>query len=178
MAYFDTWLGTNANASTTGHYAVPQWVQTPLIHRQMVRQLATPAVGSERVFVALGSGTTNAATEPTWVVTRGGKTGDGTVTWQECTGAPALNGDPSNTPNWNRDSLGSKAITLGQVIVNSAQTFVFICSLAGTNGAGEPTWVTTAGQATTSGSTQWMCLGPISAFADAAPHARVGTHRR
>ena len=54
-----------------------------------VRQLAAPAVGSERVFRCTTSGTSHATTEPTWVTTKNATTNDNTVTWTECTGQEA-----------------------------------------------------------------------------------------
>lgn len=49
------------------------------------RQLATPAVGSERVFRCTTAGTSGAA-EPAWTTTKGGTTNDGTAVWTEVTG--------------------------------------------------------------------------------------------
>src|SRR3954470_14971670 len=102
MALVDNAFYVNfGNGSSTGYYAVTAWATGATIAAGAIRrQLAAPAVGSERVFVCIVAGTTHATTEPTWVITRGGKTTDNTVTWQECTGIAALNGDATNTPSW------------------------------------------------------------------------------
>lgn len=140
-----------------------------------VRQNSTPAVGSERVFVCIVAGTTHATTEPTWSTSRGAKTTDNTVTWQECTGSAAMNGDDDNTPTWlqNKNVLTD----LGQIIKNNAGSHYFICTTAGTTGNGaEPSFSTTTGNTTADNTVTWTCLGAApSAFGNwASPHARIG----
>jgi hypothetical protein len=81
------------DGSTTGYYAVPKWTALQAVlstdnggRGTYRRQLAAPAIGSERVFRCTVSGTTGAA-EPAWVLTKNGVTAaDGTATWTECTG--------------------------------------------------------------------------------------------
>ena len=152
------------DGSTTGYFAIPKWVaSTSYAPGSIVRPNTAPAINSERVYVATQTAAANSgSTEPTWTFTRGVRITDGSVTWQECSGAAALNGDLVNAPNWTTNFLGAKAITLGQVITNSAQTFVFICSVAGTTASAEPTWNTTAGATTVSSTTTWVSLGPVS----------------
>lgn len=162
------------NGSSTGHYAVTAWAAaTTKAAGAMVRQSATPSVGNERVFVCIVAGNTHATTEPTWTVTKGAKTTDNTITWQECTGQPAVNGDVTNTPNWT--SIKNTAIALGRIIKNDAATHYFICSTAGTAGNGsEPSWGTTAGNTTADNTVTWTCLGAVGSFAAwGAPHARL-----
>ncbi len=139
---------------------------------QLVRQLAAPSVGNERAFVCIIAGTTLAA-EPTWTVTKGAKTAEAAgPTWQECTGQPATNGDLTNTPLSSANRSGN--VTLGLIIKNNAATFLFICSTAGTTGAGEPTYNTTTGGTTTDSGATWTCIGAAGAFASfAGPFARV-----
>lgn len=56
----------------------------------IVRQLAAPAVGSERCFRTTAGGTA-AGSEPAWTLTHGGSTTDNTVTWVEVTGNATYN---------------------------------------------------------------------------------------
>lgn len=142
----------------------------------MCRQLAAPAVGSERVFVLVVGNVASGAAEPTWVITRGGKTTDATETWQECTGIAAINGDFSaNTPTWT--TVKNTVVTLGQVINNVARTIVLICTTAGTAGNGaEPSWAsyTTAGATTADNTATWTNIGVVGNFTGwQAPHARL-----
>jgi hypothetical protein len=167
------------NGSSTGYYAVPAWgASASKVCGNLVRQLAAPSVGNERVFVCVastaGAGQTGGS-EPSWTVTRGAKNTDNTVTWQECTGIAALNGDLANTPNWN--AVKNTAVTLGQVIQNVAGTLILICTTAGTAGNGaEPSWAafTNAGATTSDNTITWTTLG--ASFSHwAVPHARVNS---
>jgi hypothetical protein len=137
----------------------------------LVRQSATPTVNNERVFVCIVAGTTHATTEPTWTVTKGAKTTDNTVTWQEVTGQPAVNGDTANTPVW----AASQAATLGQIIYVSSNSSLQICTTAGTTKAAPiPSFSATAGTTTTDNTATWTSLGVASGFgAWAAPHSRI-----
>src|SRR6476620_9040928 len=91
------WFLRSNSTLGTGWDAVPGWtLNTAVVVGAFVRQTA-PAINSERVFICIIAGTTG-ATQPTWVLTRGAKTTDGTVTWQECTGRPAFNGDRASSP--------------------------------------------------------------------------------
>lgn len=160
--------------SSAKYAAVTAWVaNTAKTVGQLVRQSATPSVGNERVFVCIVAGTTHATTEPTWSVSRGDKTTDGTVTWQEVTGLPGLNGDFTSTPTW---LTGAKStnVSQGHVITDNAGTHLFIASVANNNaGSGaEPSWnLGAVGNTTTDNSVTWTYLG-TSFGAWAAPHAR------
>jgi hypothetical protein len=177
----NAWYVNFGNGSSTGYYAVTAWAASAgKVCGNLVRQLAAPAVNSERVFVCVastaGTGTTGGA-EPAWVLTRGAKTTDNTVTWQEATGVAALNGDLTNTPLWSNAGIKGQAIVLGQVIQNVAGTLVLICTTAGTAGAGaEPSWsaFTNAGATTADNTVTWTSLGAQSNFTGwQAPHARL-----
>ncbi|TGU44621.1 hypothetical protein EN788_22150 [Mesorhizobium sp. M2D.F.Ca.ET.145.01.1.1] len=163
------------NGSSTGHYAVTQWAAGASISAGALRrQLATPTVGNERVFVCVVAGTTGGS-EPAWSIgSRGLKTTDNTVTWQEVSGQPAMNGDATNTVPWL--TIKNTSVSLGQVIKNGSGTHYFICTTAGTAGNGsEPTWNTTAGNTTADNTITWTCLGAVGSFSGwAAPHARIG----
>jgi hypothetical protein len=134
------------------------------------RQSATPAVNSERCFVCIVAGTSHATTEPTWVITRGGKTTDNTVTWQECTGVAATNGDATNTPSWTISAtppggVKNTAVVLGQVIKRDNGASYQICSTAGTAGNGaEPAFSDTAGVTTADNTVTWTSLGVVGNF--------------
>lgn len=162
-------------AGSTKWAAVAPWAaSTSYSAGQLVRQLATPAVGSERVFVCVNASPgSSGASEPTWVTTHGAKTTDNAVTWQEVTGKAAMNGDAANTSNWN--AAKNTAVSLGVVIKNIAGTHYFVCTTAGTAGNGsEPSWNTTAGATTTDGGATWTSLGAVGGFsAWGAPAARL-----
>lgn len=136
----------------------------------LTRQNTAPTLGNERVFVCIIAGTTG-ATEPTWVVTNGAKTTDNTVTWQEITGAPSLNGDTVNAAVWG----ASLSAALGQIIYDAASGSVQVITTAGTTKSGaQPTFSATAGVTTTDNTATWTSLGLASNFgAWAAPHKRI-----
>jgi hypothetical protein len=177
MAFYDTsWYCNAGDQSTTGYYAVTKWATGATIAAGALRrQNAAPAVGSERVFVCIVAGTTHATTEPTWVITRGGKTTDNTVTWQECTGASAVNGDLTSTPTWSQARAINTAVTLGAIIQRNNGASYWICSTAGSVGASEPAWANnTAGTTQADSTVTWTCLGVVGNFTGGqAPHARL-----
>lgn len=176
MPLVDTaWYVNYGNGSSTGYYAVTQWATAAVTAAGAVRrQLAAPAVGSERIFIAIVAGITHATTEPTWTVTRGAKTTDNTVTWQEATGQPGLCGDTTNCTVWL--TVKNTAVVLGQVIYDSGTSSLQICSTAGTAGNGAtPGFSATAGTTTADNTVTWTSLGLASGFSTAFgnPHARV-----
>lgn len=165
---------------SVAYAAVPAWAaSTAKVCGALIRQLTTPAVNSERVFVCIsstgGTGQTG-GTEPTWTLTRGVKITDNTVTWQEATGQASLNGDLTNTPNWN--TIKNNGIVLGQVIKSGAGDKLLICTTAGTSGSGsEPSWAafTNAGATTADNTVTWTTLAAVpSGFTKwSAPHAKL-----
>lgn len=174
MALFDTtWYVNFGDGSTTGYYAVPVWSTGATIAAGVFRRQTAPAVGSERLFVCIIAGTTHATTEPTWTTTRGAKTTDNTVTWQECTGMAGPNeSTQTNAPT--TAQTRSQAITLGEVIYDSGSSSLQICSTAGTDGAGTPSFSATAGTTTADNTTTWTSLGNISGYTGGQyPHARL-----
>lgn len=156
--------------------AVTAWAATTAkTVGNLVRQLAAPTVGNERVFVCIIAGTT-LASEPTWVVTKGAKTAEAAgPTWMECTGQAGVNGDLTNCPNWT--AVKNSAVALGVVIQRNNAGSLQICTTAGTasNGA-EPSFSNTAGTTTSDGTITWTSLGTPGGFAAyAAPLARIQT---
>jgi hypothetical protein len=171
VAFYDTtWY-----CSSVGYAAVTVRPQNTAVAAGVIRrQFTAPSVGNERCFVCIVAGTTANVTDATWVLTRGAKTVDGTATWQECTGASAVNGDLTNTANWTQaKALGTP--TLGAIIQRNNGASYWICSTAGTMGASEPAWPNnTAGTTQADGTTTWTCLGVVGNFTGGqAPHARL-----
>lgn len=160
---------------SVGWTAVTAWSTGATIAAGVLRrQLATPAVNSERVFISIVAGTTHATTEPTWVTTRGGKTTDNTVTWQECTGLTAVNGDIATTVTWAELKAFTSTCLIGQLVLNNTETHIFIMSTAGTIGASQPSFNTTTGVTTADNTATWTCIGAVGAFSGGqAPYARA-----
>lgn len=161
---------------SAGWTAVTAWAAAQTFAAGALRrQLAAPAVGSERVFVCIVGGAGHATTEPTWILTRGAKTTDNAATWQECTGLSGVNGDLANTPNWT--TIKNTAIVLGQIIKRDNAASYQICTTAGTAGNGaEPSFSDTAGMTTAdgAGALVWTSLGAVGNFTGGqAPHARM-----
>ena len=87
----------NWYCSPTAYNSVAQWAASTAVTVGLIRrQLAAPATGSERCFRCTTAGTTGAS-EPTWVLTKGATTADGTAVWTEITGQAIYNGDGGGT---------------------------------------------------------------------------------
>jgi hypothetical protein len=167
--------GNQWYVNSVGYAAITAWAAlTAQAAGVLRRQLAAPAVGSERIFVCIIAGTT-LASEPTWVITRGGKTAEAAgPTWQECTGQAGVNGDLTNCPNWTAAKVVN-AVTLGTIIKNNAATHLFILSTSSGNlSASQPSFNTTTGATTADASNVWTCIGAVGSFTGGlAPHARI-----
>lgn len=159
------WYYDAGNMSSTGYYATAVWAANHAYAAgARVRQLATPAEGSERIFICTIAGTSHLTTEPTWTITRGAKTTDNTVTWVECTGQPALNGDTTNAIVWL--TLKNTAVSIGQFIYDSVSASIQVCTTAGTAGNGSaPSFSATAGTTTADNTVTWTSCGLASGFA-------------
>lgn len=156
------WTAVTAWAATTAYTA-----------GQLVRQLAAPTVGNERVYVCIVAGTSGGS-EPTWTFTQGAvQPTDGTVTWVEVTGKAGVNGDITNTAAWL--SVKSTTVSTGVIIYDVSTLSLQICSTSGAAGSGAaPTFSATAGVTTTDNTVTWTSLGLASGFgAYAAPWARL-----
>ena len=118
--------------------------------------------GNERVFAAVVGGTSG-TTEPSWVITKGAKTTDNTVTWQEITGQPGVCGDLTSSPTWTQNK--NTAVTLGLIIYDSVSGSLQIVGTAGTTGNGsQPSFSSTAGTTTADNTVTWISLGAASNF--------------
>ena len=175
MAYYDfAWY-----LNSVGHAAVTVRPQNAAVAVGAIRkQFTAPAVGSERCFICIIAGTTANVTDATWVLTRGAKTVDGTVTWMECTGQASLNSDGTNTPTWAQfkaSAVGNPS--LGVIIKRNDGASYQICTTTGTLGATEPAFSNTAGTTTTetAGTAVWTSLGVVGNYTTkgAAPFARL-----
>lgn len=169
-----TWYYNFGNGTSTGYFAIPMRApNTAYAAGQIVRQFTPPTVNNERAFVCIIAGTSAAAADATWVLTRGAKTIDNTVTWMECTGQPAVNGDLVNTATWQQAKINTPA-ALGQIIKRSNNASYQICTTAGAMSAVEPTMSDTAGVTTTDTTAVWTSMGPVGNFTGGmAPHARI-----
>lgn len=157
---------------SVSYAAIPTWTAAHAYTVGTIVRQVSPTAGNERCFICIVAGNSHATTEPTWTLTKGAKTTDNTVTWQECTGRTALNGSNTKTPPWPSNTNPG----LGYIIKNTANTHYFICSTAGTTTNGtEPTWNTTTGATTADNAATWTCLGAKGSFttAFAAPFARA-----
>jgi hypothetical protein len=177
MALVDTtWYCNFGDGATTGYFAVAKRPQNAaVVAGQLCRQFTAPSVAFERVFVCIVAGTTANVTDATWALTRGAKTTDGTATWMEVTGQPALNGDLVNTATWAQVKAATPAV-LGQIIKRSNNASYQICTTAGAMSASEPAFSDTAGTTTTDTTAVWTSLGPVGSFTGGqAPNARLAS---
>jgi hypothetical protein len=166
--------------NSTGYAAVPAWAAgTAYKSGQVVRQAAVPALNNERCFVCPADGSSG-GTEPAWVLTRGAKTVDGSISWIECTGGSAVNGDFTNTPTWAfaADNLAGRKIASGQIIrfvnTSTGEASYHVCTTAGVAGGSQPSFNKTAGSVVTDGTVVWTSLGLVAnAVKGGAPHARI-----
>jgi hypothetical protein len=171
VAFYDnTWY-----VNSVGYAAVTARPQNTAVAAGVIRkQFTAPAVNSERCFVCIVAGTTANTTDATWTTTRGAKTTDGTATWCEITGVPAMNGDATNTPTW-ATAKATAVPSVGAVIKRNNGASYQICTTAGTMGASEPAFSDTAGVTTNDGTSVWTSLGVVGNFsAGGAPNARLG----
>lgn len=155
--------------------AVSVWTTVTVTAAGVIRRQVSPAAGLERVFVCIIAGITGAS-EPSWVATNGATTTDATVTWMECTGKSAVNGDATNTVNWT--TVKNTAVAAGFIIQRNNGVSYQICTTAGTAGNGaEPGFSDTAGTTTADNTVTWTSLGAVGNFGGyAAPFARLGSN--
>jgi hypothetical protein len=136
------------------------------------KQDGSVTLGNERAYMCVVAGTSGAGS-PTWTYTMGASITDDGVTWREVTGQPAVNGDVTNTVVW---ATGTAYVLTSAIIKNTAGTYYFICTTAGTSGGSEPSWDTTTGHTTADNTATWTCIGAVGAFAGyAAPFAYMQT---
>lgn len=69
---------------------------------------------------------------------------------------------------WSQVWQASTAYLVGQLVQPTVGNgFVYLVSVAGTSGAGEPSWPTTVGQCVTDGTVEWVCAGRAVVTLDA-----------
>ena len=166
--------GPTGGGGGTGFWSVQQWNGPTSVSPGSIVRNRTPAVNSERCFIAITGGTAG-STEPTWTTTRGALNTDSTTAWMEATGLAGLNGDLTNTATWAQLKAAGTP-TLGAVIQRNNGASLQICSTTGSLGASEPAFSDTAGVRTTEsgGTAVWISLGAPSNFpAWGSPHARI-----
>lgn len=159
------WYVDGGNFSSTGYWATAQWAATHAYNPgNLVRQLATPTEGNDRIFVEYAAACTSGASEPAWSLTQGAETNsDGTCNWIQVDGNPAVNGDTTNTPIW----LSNKnaAVPKGLIIFDSVTSSLQIVTTSGTEGNGAaPSFSATAGVTTSDNTVTWTSLGLASNF--------------
>lgn len=179
MAFYEqVWYCNAGDQSATGYYAVTKRPQNAAVAAGVIRrQFTAPAVGNERCFVCIVAGTTANVADATWTVSRGAKVTDGTVTWQECSGIGAVNGDLTNTYTWAQAKAVGAFPEQGTIIKRNNGASYQICSTTGfaAHGASEPAFSDTAGVTTNDNGNTFTSLGPVANFtAGGAPHARLG----
>jgi len=149
-------FGTGTGGTGTYNISASQTVSTTTY---MPGQLP---FNNERAFACVVAGTSG-TTEPAWVITKGAKTTDNTVTWQEITGQPGVCGDTTNSPTWTQNK--NNAVTLGLIIYDSVTSSLQIVTTAGTTGNGsQPSFSATAGTTTSDNTVTWTSLGLASNF--------------
>ena len=176
MAYLDdVWYTDFGNGSSTGYWSISVWTVATAVTVGTIRRPVSPTSGSERAYICVVAGTTHATTQPGWVTSRGALTTDNTVTWQECTGQAALNGDNTNTPTWASLKASTSAANPGQIIKNNSGTSYQICTVAGNIAASEPSFSSTAGVTTVDSAATWTSLGVVGNWTSLwiVPHARL-----
>ena len=110
----------NWYCDSTAYAAVAQWAtNTAYLVGAIVRQKATPTVGNERCFRCSTAGTSNATTEPTWVLTKNATTNDTSpLVWTECTGQQLYQTTDSWTAPFDRlqTALSTSWIAIGDTV--------------------------------------------------------------
>lgn len=128
---------------------------------QRITSLSPPA-GSEaalnKLFVVTVAGTTGAGTtEPTWSLTDGGTTTDGTVTFRTIPKFPTIVNFAANT-----------AVSLGAIVRPSSNSLKeFLVTTAGTTGGSDPAWTgaDAVGNTVTSGGATFTCIAGARTYA-------------
>jgi hypothetical protein len=112
----------------TATYDPGPWISG---YTRAVGDLRRPTADNGYLYRCTTSGSSG-ATEPTWSLTPGGTTNDGTAVWTNVGAMPAA--------AW---SAGATA-RLGQLVRPTTRNgYMYQCTTAGTTGGAEPTWPTT-----------------------------------
>jgi len=173
--------------SSVAYAAIAPWAaSTAYTVGMIVRQLATPAVGSERAWRCTTAGTT-AATEPTWTLGEGTTTTSGTAVFTEVTGNGTWMGTQGSTATWlcpgpRLDRIMRWGAAADRIFVSSdhAETqstamtlpgaandvpYIIICvSRTSTNFPPTAAQVTTGATVTTTGASNIAIQGPATTY--------------
>lgn len=163
----------SANGSvTSGSWSItgtsvniePYATRTPSLSMALGQRIASlsPPSGSEaalgKLFVVTAAGITGASsTEPTWNLSDGGTTTDGTVTFRTIPKFPTISTFAVNT-----------SVALGAIVRPSASSLKeFLVTTAGTTAGSAPAWTgaDTPGATVTSGTATFTCIAGARAYA-------------
>ena len=159
------WSITGTSTNVESYISRPQ--NTALAVGTRVASITPPAglaAAIGKMFVVTVAGTTaNSATEPSWSLTDGNTTTDGTVTFRTIPKFPTFVNFAINT-----------AYTLGQIIRPTATSMrEFLVTTAGTSAGTAPTWTNadTAGQTLTSNTAILTSLINVATYGQLTTYA-------
>lgn len=114
---------------------------------RVVGDLARPTTHNGHLYRCTTAGTSHASTEPTWNLTPGATTTDGTATWTNVGAMPAAAWTTAATAR------------LGQLVRPTTRNgYMYQCTVAGTTGGAKPTWPTAYAGTVVDGTATWALI--------------------